>query len=73
MLYIVCPTCNRIRADKMIVYENGIKKIQDDVKLSDEEKFKEKVKLIDSLGIPKERYCCRMRLMTYRDLVKIVK
>lgn len=73
MLYIVCPTCNRILADKMIVYENGIKKIQDDIKLSDEEKFKEKVKLIDSLEIPKERYCCRMRLMTYRDLVKIVK
>jgi DNA-directed RNA polymerase subunit N (RpoN/RPB10) len=73
MLYIICPTCNRLLADKMIPYENGIKKIQDDVKLNDEQKYQEKIKLINSLGIPKDRYCCRMRLMTYRDLVRIVK
>jgi DNA-directed RNA polymerase subunit N (RpoN/RPB10) len=73
MLYIICPTCNRLLADKMIVYENGIKSIQDDPKLNDDQKYQEKIKLINSLGIPEDRYCCKMRLMTYRDLVKIVK
>lgn len=73
MLYIVCPTCNRLLADKMIVYEEGLKKITDNPELSNEEKETEKIKLIDSLHIPKDRYCCRMRLMTYRDLVTIVK
>lgn len=72
-VYICCPTCNRLLADKTIVYEEGLKKICDNPNLTNSQKDKEKVKLIDSLKIPSERYCCRMRLMTYRDLVSIVK
>ena len=73
MLYLICPTCNRLLADKMIPYEEGIIRICDNPHLSPAEKEQEKIKLINSLKIPKDRYCCRARLMTYRDLVKIVK
>jgi DNA-directed RNA polymerase subunit N (RpoN/RPB10) len=73
MSYIVCPTCNRLIADKMIPYEEGLKKISDNPNLSSEQKDNEKIKLMDNLKIPKDRYCCRMRLMCYRDLVRIVK
>lgn len=73
MLYITCPTCNRVLADKMIPYEIGLKKICDNTKLTPEQVENEKIKLIDSLKIPRDRYCCRMRLITYRRLVNIVK
>lgn len=73
MSYIKCPTCNRLIADKIIPYEKGIVKINDDPSLTHEQKEIEKMKLMDSLHIPKDRYCCRMRLMLYRDLVNIVK
>lgn len=73
MPYIKCPTCNRLISDKIIPYENGIKKINDDPSLTKEQKEKEKMKLMDSLHIPKDNYCCRMRLMSYKDLVTIVK
>ena len=73
MIYIICPTCGRIMADKEIVYEEGLKLICDNPNLTNEQKDAEKMKLIDSLKIPMDRYCCRMRLLTYRDLVMIVK
>ena len=73
MLYMKCPTCNRPLADKEMAYEEGIKSIVNNPKLSDEEKEAEKIKLIDSFNIPNDRYCCKMRLITYRDLVRIVK
>jgi len=73
MLYLVCPTCNRLLADKMIPYEEGIIKICDNPHLTHQQKEEEKIKLITSLIILQDRYCCRSRLMTYRDLVKIVK
>jgi DNA-directed RNA polymerase subunit N (RpoN/RPB10) len=73
MSYLVCPTCNRLLADKIVPYEEGIIKITDNPQLTQKEKDEEKIKLINSLKIPRDRYCCRARLMTYRDLVKIVK
>lgn len=71
--YIMCPTCNRLLADKIIPYEIGLKKICDDESLSQEEKTKKKEELVNSLKIPPQNYCCKMRLITYRDLAKIVK
>jgi DNA-directed RNA polymerase subunit N (RpoN/RPB10) len=73
MLYIKCPTCNRYLADKVIIYEAGLKKICDDVKLSPKEQKIKKMELIDSLKIPHDRYCCRMRLITYQPIALIVK
>ena len=73
MSYIKCPTCNRMLGDKVIPYEIGMKKICGHPTMSTEQMEKEKMKLLESLKIPHDRYCCKMRLMTYRDLVAIVK
>lgn len=73
MAYLVCPSCNRLIGDKVILFDEGVKKISDDPTLTSEQQTEEKIKLINSFKIPKDRYCCRMRLMTYRDLVTIVK
>lgn len=72
-LYIICPTCNRMLGDKIIPYEEGLKKICDNPNLTRQQQDDEKLKLVDSLKIPKDRYCCRMRLITYKDLTLIVK
>jgi len=70
MLYPVCPTCGTLLADKQLEYEDKLKKICDDPKMNEDEKDKKKMQLISSMGL--ERYCCKMRLMSYVDLIKIV-
>jgi len=75
MLYIRCPTCRRLLGDKQLYYEhklaeicknneNGLYKNQEEVDL-------EKTKLVNSMGL--DRYCCKIRLLTYVRLVDIVK
>ncbi len=70
--YIVCPTCGRVLADKYLPYEEGLLEINEK-KISQEEKEKEIIKLMDSLDIPRERYCCRMRIATQIDLYRVIK
>lgn len=67
--YMVCPTCNRLLADKIIPYEEGIRRINNEKNATEDDKMK----LLDDLKIPRNRYCCRMRLMTYSNLINIVK
>ena len=69
MLYSSCPTCGFFLAGTVTkTYEDGKEKICNDPSL-DQDQINEKLqKLIMSLPI--RRYCCRMRLMTYKDLVK---
>ena len=70
MLYPVCPTCQNLLADKQLVYEESLDKICNNKKLNDEQKQKEKKKLLDNLGL--QRYCCRMRMISYIDQVQII-
>lgn len=70
MLYPVCPTCQNLLADKQLVYEESLDKICNNKKLNDEQKQKEKKKLLDNLGL--QRYCCRMRMISYVDQVQII-
>ena len=67
MLYIVCPTCGYFLGQKNLEYEDGKKKICSNPKISAEEKEKELSKLL--LGLKLKRYCCKMRMMTYKDIV----
>lgn len=71
MQYIVCPSCETLLADKQLIFNNGLKEITEDTKLTDEIKDKKKVELLNSLGLT--RYCCRSRVLGYLDIVKIVK
>lgn len=73
MLYLKCPTCNRLLGDKEVTFLSKVNEINSNPKLTDEEKVAEKEKLLDFLKVPKDNYCCRMRLMTFTNLIEIVK
>tara|TARA_B100000902_G_C27028325_1_gene773120 strand:- start:432 stop:647 length:216 start_codon:yes stop_codon:yes gene_type:complete len=70
MLPIKCPTCGHTLGHIEIPFEEGRKKIQDNKDLTDEQKNEEIYKLLNKLKI--QRYCCRMRVITYVDLAKII-
>lgn len=70
MLPPKCFTCNKLLADIELYYESEIKRIEIDTISTPEIKSDLKKKLIDSLGI--NRYCCRMRLISYVDLINII-
>lgn len=71
MLYPRCPTCGKILANIEVDYEKAKDKICDNPSLTEEQKNKAKRNLVNSLGL--ERYCCKTRLLTYLDTVKIIK
>jgi DNA-directed RNA polymerase subunit N (RpoN/RPB10) len=68
MLYSTCPTCGYFLGQKIIEWEKGDEMICSNPKLSNEEKSKQKQELLMNLKI--RRYCCRMRIMSYKDIVK---
>ena len=70
MLYFRCPTCKNKLADKQISLEKEMVLICDNTKISEQEKDNLKSKLLDKLLIT--RYCCKMRALTYIDLVETV-
>lgn len=60
--------------DKQLYYEkkmDAICKNSEMNKIDTKEADKQKQELVNSLGL--ERYCCKNRLMTYVELVKVVK
>ncbi len=71
-VYIKCPSCGRLLADKELLFDKGIKEINNEI-LNDDEREQRIMKLVDSLQIPKNNYCCKMRIMTYVDLYNVVK
>lgn len=71
MLYLKCPSCKNILGNKQVPFEKDLEKICEDVKLSDDQKNKSKEKLLDKYGL--EKYCCRMRMLSYTPLINIVK
>jgi len=68
MLYISCPTCGYFLGQKTIQYENGKTEICSNPKLTHEQKEKQLSELLLSLKL--RRYCCKMRMMTYKDIVQ---
>lgn len=68
MLYMTCPTCGYFLGQKTIQYEQGKIAICANPNLSGSEREKELSKLLLGLGL--KRYCCKMRMMTYKDIVQ---
>jgi len=68
MIYAACPTCGFLLASKAEKYEKEKEAICQNPKLSKEEQENEIQKLIQNIGL--RRYCCRMRLMTCKDIVQ---
>lgn len=74
MLYLLCPTCKERLGSVQIQYETVLEKICRDEelgKINEEEAKKLKSELIMAFNL--NRYCCTMRLMTFKQLINIVK
>jgi DNA-directed RNA polymerase subunit N (RpoN/RPB10) len=67
MLYMICPTCGYFLGQKVLEYEKGKDNICKNPSLLSEEKEQELTKLLLSLKL--RRYCCKMRMMSYKDIV----
>ncbi len=69
-----CFTCGHMLAQLELEYEEKLNEIDNNIKLNDEEKAKHKRDLVNKL-LPdrwQKRYCCRTRLISYVDLIKII-
>ena len=70
MIYLTCPTCGFFLGAKTIEFETKRNELCNNPNLSEEQLTEEISKLIKSLDI--RRYCCRMRLLTTKDIVQDV-
>ena len=70
MLYLTCPTCGYFLGQKTIQYEEKKKIICSNPTLLQEEKDEQLAQLLNSLNL--KRYCCKMRMMAYKDIVEII-
>lgn len=79
MLYMVCPTCGELLGDKEYIYTTELKKICDEFNIDDTNIYKvdkdpkfinKKKELIENLF---KNMCCRVRAMTYVNLVALIK
>lgn len=81
MLYPICPTCGAFLANVQIPYQRDIRALCEKYNLdlelmsrgsiNDEKINKEKEEIINKYT-DEDRYCCRMRLANFSDLVRIV-
>jgi DNA-directed RNA polymerase subunit N (RpoN/RPB10) len=67
MLYITCPTCGYFLGQKTLEYEQEKNKVCSDPNMSPEQRELALSKIL--LNLKLRRYCCKMRFMTYKDLV----
>jgi DNA-directed RNA polymerase subunit N (RpoN/RPB10) len=68
MLYPVCPTCGFLLADKIIEYENEKEKICSNPTILKIDQEKLLTELINKIKL--RRYCCKMRVMTYKNYIE---
>ncbi len=70
MIYIKCPSCGLLLGNRQMVYEKGLEEINSNPNTDNEKKLELKTKLVESLGL--KRYCCKMRVMTYKNMPEII-
>ncbi len=70
MIYLTCPTCGFFIGCKVIEFETRKEQICNNPNLSEEQQSVEISKLVKSLNL--RRYCCRMRLISSKDIVQDV-
>ena len=66
-----CFTCGSLIGNKWEIYLEEIKKINDDVKLSEEDKINKTIDLFEN-KLKLKRYCCRMILTCTVDMTEII-
>lgn len=81
MLYPICPTCGALLSNIQLPYQRDIKELceQYNVDLEvisrgivNDDKFNAEKERIINKYTDVDRYCCRMRLPNFSELVKIV-
>lgn len=70
MLYLTCPSCGYFLGLKTNEWETKSKVICNNPELTKEQKDKKMTELLLSLKI--RRYCCQMRMMSYKDIVEVI-
>ena len=65
---MTCPTCGTFLGLKTVEWEKESENICNNPNLSKEEKENKKSEILLSLKL--RRYCCRMRMMSYKDIVQ---
>ena len=65
---MTCPTCGFFLGQKTEEYENKKLEICSNPKYSKKQADEEISNLIKTIGL--RRYCCKMRLRTYKDLIE---
>ena len=81
MLFMICPTCGEPLGNKELEYISEMKKVCDSMGVNDdiisqgnldkdENYIKKKSKIVNELLA---NPCCKVRMMTYIDLVQLVK
>lgn len=71
MIYLQCPTCGYILGNRQKLFDLGLEAIESNPNNDEELKLKLKEKLVESLEI--KRYCCKMRVITYKNKTEIFK
>lgn len=75
MLPMFCFSCHMLLGDKQLYYERELEKICKDQEMgkykSIEDSDNDKIKLVNSLGL--RRLCCKQTVITYVQLIKIIK
>ncbi len=69
MLYIICPTCNKLLGNLQIIYETQLDIIFNSNN-SEQQKDEKRIELLSKLV---DNYCCKSRLISYRNLVEYIK
>jgi hypothetical protein len=81
MLYPICPTCGALLSNIQLPYQRDIKELCErynvDLELMsrgivNDEKFNGEKERIINKYTDNDRYCCRMRLLNFSEIVKIV-
>ncbi len=68
MIYSSCPTCGFFIGNLVEDFEKSKNEICSDIKVTEEEQEQKISQLLKNLKV--RRYCCRMRLMTCKDMVE---
>ena len=71
MIYLRCPTCGYVLGNRLRMYELGLDEIESNPNNDEQKKLELKQKLVDSLEL--KRYCCKMRVITYKNKTEIIK
>jgi len=69
MLYTICPTCGHLLADIELEFTEKYNNITES-KDAEQKKDKDVEKLFNDVKIKK--YCCKMRLISYFDHIKVI-